>query len=441
MNFDAASAIETLDFPELIAIERSLRIYSVNALSTINFPKLQQVLENVTIEGMQSLQSVDFPELTGTGVCTLTNLNSLTQVSAPKLETVAGMSLTGAATLTAVNLPALNTVTGNLSMSAASLTVLQFPTLTTVDGTLTLTTPLLTSLRLPSLRKVGTFAAADLQSLGILDVRGMDIGTLSFAYTTLVRTKGIKLIGDETFNGNLSLVFALAATAPASAPAFPVTVEGIKVVGGLEIVGNPGNSQIPITAIEFDWLERVTGLLYFYNLNKVTRIELPNLQEVGGLKISLTNLETLLLPKLEEITGYTSGTTAAGDFDYTVSNNNITALELSKLKSVVGDISITGLIAARKLATISFPALESITGTLTIAGTSNTMFKNLSGFSILKSAAGVTISNFTQLSDFSPLAKVVCSLPNATAWKITGCGGTPANYSYETMQNTYCNND
>jgi hypothetical protein len=157
---------------------------------------------------------------------------------------------------------------------------------------------------------------------------------------------------------------------------------------------------------------------------------LSYLETAGGINLTnLGSLATLNLPALTEITGYSSGTATLGGFTYGVSSNKITTVSLPNLKSVVGNVAITGLAAAYPLATISFPALKTITGTLTITGTNNTKFTDLSGFNALTSAAGVAISNFTQLKDFEPLKGLFTPMPapelTADTWKITGCGYNP----------------
>jgi hypothetical protein len=443
-GFVANNAIETLDFPELTIIERGLLIYYADALTTVNFPNLERVLGDIIVEArnqgqMLQLQSINFPNLTAVGgTIIFTRVAGLQSFSAEKLETAGGANLSGVA-LATVNLPVLKTVNGTLVVTLAleESTSLQLPALTTVE-TLQLSCQYLTSLSLPSLKKVGTFAAVDLRSLTSLDVRGIeDIDALTLGNNTLRYTAGITLKGNETFPGRL--VLELPNLNPNAQNEFLLTVEGIKELGGLE--HTPASAVVTIKAITFPWLERVTGLLSIGNSSQLASISLPNLQSVGSFSLGrLAALATLNLPRLETITGYTNASgAAAGGFTYLPSSTVTTAITLPELKSVVGDVSFAGLASTNNLATISFPELASLTGTLIITGTSNTKFTDLSGFSKLTSAAGITINGFTNLSDFSPLKKVVCSLPDAAAWNITNCGGTPANYSYETMKSTYCN--
>jgi hypothetical protein len=431
LNINAALLVDALDFPELTVIEKGLRIYRTSSLATVNFPKLQRVTEGVAIEGssasdIMNLQTIAFPELTALGgEIKFTGIGGVQSISVGKLETASAVRVSTNA-LTNFNFPALTTVTGDLAITSTQLTELQLPALTTVEVSLALTLPALTSLELPLLKKVGTFAATDLRALATLDVRNIEeIGTLNLGSNTLRYTQGIKLIGHETFSGRLLLGLSNIGTAMDE---FPLTVEGIKVVGGLEHV--PSMNGASVKAIDFPWLERITGLLSIGYSTQLTTIKLPNLQSVGGFSLGmLAVLTTIDLPNLETITGYTSGTVTGGGFTYALTSTALTTVALPKLKSVTGNISITGLLAARPLATISFPELTNLTGTLTITGTNSTTFTDLSGFSKLTSATGVTISGFTQLKNFEPLKNVILSLTAAT-WKISGCGYNP---TYQNM--------
>jgi hypothetical protein len=473
LDFDRIIAVEHFDFPELTEVDKEFRMVYADSLKSMNFPKLQHVRENLTIQGhyggSHKKESVDLPALKNVGgtlliyywqgVATLTlpelasvggdftvnNMDKLENIILPKLETVGGhlSSITNSPALASMQFPALKSVEGNLTIpNAANLATLDFPTLKYIKGELSIQLRSLTSLdafdavesiggrlylyslanlrsiAMPSLKKVGTIYAYGLTNVAEIDVRGMEVGLLTLY---LSAQTGLTLIGDDEFSGKLYF-----GTSPSDVTEFPITVQGFRKVGGMEI-----SASSYCTALELTWIEEVAGLLNFSSGSAVRQLSLPNLKSAGGVQLSYCNsLETLNLPNLETITGYVSGTTAAGGFAYGVSSD-IASLTLPKLKSVTGNVSIIGLTAARPLATISFPELQSLTGTLTVTGTNNAVFKDLTGFSKLSSAAGVTISGFTQLNDFSPLKGVIPSL-SADTWKISGCGYNP---SYQDMLN------
>ena len=447
VDIDQATAIETLDFPELTIIQRSLRIYYADALATLNFPELQRVLENVTIEGrignasMPNLQTIAFPDLAVVGgTVKLTYASLAESFSAEKLETAGGIDVSFSNQLSAINLPALKTVNGDLSLTSTTVTTnLQLPDLHTIKGSSTLTLPGLTSLELSSLKKVGgTLSLVDLRNVRTIDVCGIEeIGTLSFGnntvvYNTITYGSGITLIGNEEFAGKLS--FNITGATGWTSNTFPVTVQGIKKVGSLEVGLNLSNSA-NLYNVNLEWLEEVTELLTVYGFSYLKYIDLPNLKKAGGLFMAgLSRIETLSLPELEKITGYTNAAgVAQGGFSYAVytSNSSLNTLSLPKLERIAGDLSITETGTNSKLTTISFPELTAITGTLTMTGRTGS-FSNL-GFDKdkLTSIAGVTISTFTNLKNFEPLKGVIPSLTAAT-WRITGCGYNP---TYQDMVN------
>ena len=495
-------SLASLNFPKLQEVIESItmqgRSSGVQNLYSIEFPALQKVGGGFTLSYWREITAVNLPQLTEVnGTFNVTYLNKAESFAAPRLETVGALTMSSCAAMTSVDFDALKTANGNVSPNLAALAEVNFPALETVTGSLSFaTSATLTALQFPalksaggltlpnaanlatldfhslkyvtgelqislqsltsldafnaldsvggrlylnnlpnltsltgllSLKKAGSLYAYELTNVTEIDVRNIEVGTLYLNGTTYNR---LTLIGNDKFPGELSF-----GALPSSVTVFPVTVQGFEEVGALTL----GVSTL--IAVDFPWLKRVNRMLQYNGGGSTEILRFTNLKSAGGLSFyNLYALQTLDFPNLEEITGYTSGTATRGDIVYYGSNRaSITALEFPKLKSVVGGITLTLSYTSGALKDIRFPKLQSITGTLTIAGASNLPITDLSGFSNLEIAAGVTISNFTQLSDFSPLRKVVCSLPDAAAWKITGCGGTPANYSYEKMTEQYCN--
>jgi hypothetical protein len=461
-NFDQAVSVTGLDFPELATVDKGVRIVYPDSLTNISFPKLQLIIEGLTVQGrysgtntlqtlefpaltevggtvnltyLRNLAGVNFPELTVAGAITSSYLDSMTFFTVPKLETVAsgGISVSSSHKITELTFPALKTVSGELYLNTSKLELLScpllerlgrlgstlpsgspspFPSLKIVDGQLSVDKTYGSNLLalFPALDSVGTlYINYGNYEEETLDMRGIKTGAIS----SLAMGK-IILLADDIFPARITVTND-----------YPFIVrEGLKSIGCLRI-----NSAQQIDAVDFSFLEYVRDEIQLSSVSRVETLEFPNLWSAGRLYFYYCNaLKTLSLPKLETITGYVSGTTTTGDFIYAVSSD-ITAIELPALRSIVGGISITGLTATRKLETVNFSALQSLTGTLTITGTNNAAFKDLSGFSALTSAGGVTISNFTQLNDFSPLRNVLPSLSTDT-WKVAGCGYNP---SYQDM--------
>jgi hypothetical protein len=426
----SAGVISITNLPKAVSVAMpqletaaGLSVQSCDLLTGLDFRALKTVtVSSLSIQYVAALTSVEFPELTAVSTLAfyIPPANTVfTSLRFPKLETANTLTVPNVASLTEVYFPLLKTVTGDFRVESTTLTNLNdFPALETVGGQLFLyNASALTSTTLPSLKKVGTYRAYGLTSLTTLDVRGItEIGSLELTGSTM---NGLTLIGDDVFPGTLYIGSVVSGVI-----GFPVTIQGFKTVGNLTV------SSSYLTAFAMPQLERVTGLVNFSSGSTIATIDLPNLASAGGIGINYYNaLTTLNLPKLATVTGYTDAAGAAkGDFTYTVSSN-IASVTLPELTSVVGNVSFTGLTAARPLATLSLPKLASLTGTLTITGTNNATFTDLSGFGALTSAGGITISNFTQLKNFAPLKNVIPAL-SADTWKVTGCGYNP---TYQNM--------
>ncbi|MDR1681516.1 MAG: hypothetical protein LBS12_07035 [Prevotellaceae bacterium] len=429
LHLDQASSIRTIDFPELALVEKNLRIYYADSLLQMHFPKLQ-VVENLTLQGRsagtQNLRAVELPELTEvTGTLNISYLNATTSFAAPRLATAGALTISSCAAMTSLDFGALTTVNGGIDIQALNITSLDgFGALESIGGRLyCYNTAKLASLAgMASLRSAGTYYLYGCTALTQFDVRGVQTASIDLYNSTMT---GLTITGDTDFAGRLYF-----GALPSGTAAFPVTVQGIENVGELHVATSY------ITTLTLPWVKTVSRRLTL-SCGSVTAISLPNLRTVGGVTVSsCAALTTLSIPDLTAVTGYTDASGAtAGSFTYTVSSN-ITKVELPKLQSIAGSLSITGLTATRPLATIRFPVLESISGTLTIAGTNNAVFKDLSGFTALTSAAGVTIGNFTQLRNFCPLQGVIHSL-NDNTWKISGCGYSP---TYQNMLDEECSN-
>jgi hypothetical protein len=460
-----STATKTLDFPELKVIDKDLLI-STDSLETMNFPKLQKVTGNITAQGRGyglNLSSIDFPELQKAGGDVhIYKCKQLEHFSAPKLETVSGnFTVEECPLLADVNCLSLKTVGGNISLFPLSnvLTSLQFPALTSAENLMIDNAPNLTSLRFPalkyikdamslggmnlvsleafnaldsvggqlylsnlpnlsslrlsSLKKINMLYVYQLNNIAEIDLRGIKVNSLELYGT--VRSD-FTLIGDDDFPGQI--LFNLSSTDIS----VPLTVRGFKNVGNIIF-----SAAEPA---DFPWLENVTGLLNMPAGRSAKVISLPNLKSAGGIQIGVfSDLETLNLPKLETITGYTDTRGSVTGFSYSLSSPALSVLELPALKSVTGNITVSGLNSnsyySYKLSDIRFPALESLVGTLSITGSNYALFTDLSGFDKLKSVGGITISGFPELKDFEPLKNVI-PLENPVFWKISGCGYNPS---------------
>jgi hypothetical protein len=416
VNFDQTTALKSIDFAELINVDKGLRIYYADSLANINFPKLKQVIENVTLQGRNSSHSplsVEFPALqTVSGTFTVTYLPKTESIIFPELKTVAALSVNNCASLTAIDLRALETASGNDDTGGLTLTGLSE----------------LRALNLSSLKRAAAISFTGLVNIAEIDVHDADALSLEWNASAAPKTD-LKLTGPDEFSGKFKF------TAPSSITEYSVTVQGFRKVGDVDFGG--GNANVDLN---LSFIEEVTGKLNFSNASG-TRIDLSNLKSTGELSFgSYLTAGTINLANLEYVTGNTTSGNAGTGIFYSV-YYNLVSLEFPKLKSVEGNIAISGIRSVRPLKQILFPKLESISGNLEIGGDgNNTVFTDLD-FGSLTYATGVKITGLKELKDFASFGGLFNPAPilDESAWNVTNCGYNP---SYQDMiDGKYGDND
>jgi hypothetical protein len=408
LALSSCAALASADFSALKTATGNITFSACNVLAAVDFDALTTVTGNLS-PNLTALAEVNFPKLeTVTGALSFATSATLTALQFPTLKSAGSLTIPNAANLTTLHFPALKTVTGELSVQLYKLTSLDaFGSVETVGERLYLNNlPGLTSLAgLSSLMSAGTVYASGLTDVTEIDVRRWEVASWELYGSTLT---GLTLTGDPDFPGRL--YFGNAAP--------PVIVQGIENVGELVVAAGG------LAALELPWLKKVSRLLNISG-NNLTSISLPNLRSAGKVTLSgSTNMEALSLPELETVTGYTSGTVTGGGFTFSPydSGGKLEEIVLPKLKSIVGNLEHWNII---HVATISYPALRSIKGTLDLRGAWGVdNFEDLSGFSTLTSVDGVTISSLPQLKNFEPLKQVIPGLTSAT-WRVTSCGYNP----------------
>ena len=401
---DNNSTLKTLDLRSLQIMRGPLNMYG-KFLETLELAKLQKVAGVLSCTDMNLLEKIIFPELSEvTGNLIVAGAN-IKEASYPKLETLTNLYLTGAA-LTKAEFPKLKTLSGDLSV--------QSPTLTTLNGLAALESvknisvsgaKALSSLAgLRSLKSAVRIQFYNAESLTEIDLRGMEVGTLEISGTSWTNLS--RIAGDEEFAGKLSFSTQGIATLP--------EIVGFRRVEQLSI------SPFELVTLDAGWLEKVTGEFSCSSSNNETlaTINLPNLKSVGSLTFLAT--ETLNVPGLETIGGGASLRLTA----------KAARVAFPKLRSIAGPLNIYNQTNTvdHPLASLSFPALETIDGTLTLqnsyAASRFVNFTNLDGFSKLRAVKGVTITRFANLVDFKGLKNAVRSFTRYE-WNVTNNGYNP----------------
>ena len=246
-----------------------------------------------------------------------------------------------------------------------------------------------------------------------INIKGIQIKDLYIGGTTL---PDLNLTGDDIFDGAFSLnVF------PSTLATMP-TITGFKTVKSLLLyTGYNYRNNIELKGIEI-----VKEELHFSSCSNVKIFNLPNLKETGTIKFTYCNeVRELNLPALEKITSYTKEGTEniLGGFNFNVTSN-IEKINLSSLKTVIGDFKVESIDSDATITKIDAPKLETVSGAFIISGQPNSKFNDLSTFAALKSVASVSISKLSGLSSFEGLKGLISTL-ESTKWTVSDCAYNP----------------
>lgn len=423
-------------FPQLQTVGETLNmdgVYGKNApLAEISFPSLKEA-GNIWLGGYQKAGKIELPELTRCGDITLFFLNTVYAMITPKLQTLSGKlsipeqteitelvfpALRTAGTIevlskkvNAIELPLLNAIDNDLRLATVSVKSIKgFTALTSIKGELYLRDlPNMSALELPaSLREIGilTLNNRQVNAPSEIDVRGYNIKEIRLEVSTPV-----KLIGDEVYNGTLTVN-------PSSLTTFP-QLQGFVEIDSLSFGGYISN----INDLQVPCIKKIKKGFQVPN-NNVQAFNMPDLESVGGDFIinhfqGLT-VDVLDFPKLKKV---------AGNFNVMVQSESTKTLRLSALQSIGGNCSIGTGFDSRCLSSILFPGLETIGGKLTIYAEyadwyPNTALTNLDGFSMLKKVNAIEVSTQSVLESFEGLKNAFPSI-NETGWKAFDNGYNP----------------
>ena len=256
---------------------------------------------------------------------------------------------------------------------------------------------------LTALKSVGEWQIYNLPAISEVNVKGLELGTLSLQGSTII---GTKVVGDRVFSGILSLNDA----SNSQVQEMPV-LEGIEVLGGFSL------SAQSMTTFEWPGIKEITGKIEFSSVNAATRISMPDLEKVGTLKFSYVNrVQSVELPKLVSV---------EENVEWQVTSSAMTKVELPELASVGGNFTLQ--LGTNPVSVVSMPKLTTIGGELKLPGSNwskNNSLTNLDGFSALTSVGKVTIQYHAALVSFAGLKHVVDALEDSQ-WTVSGNGYNP----------------
>jgi len=467
------SWIRTLDFPELVNIDKGLQITTSDSLVSMAFPKLNNIVQNMTVQGswgVNKLEAVEFPALTKVGGdINITNWREVTKVNMPNLESTVALSVTSLPKNESLVIPKLKSTLGNLSISSNTiltdldLSLLRFidgdfrfennnaiehlnglrtleeatgeifisnlAALKNIDGLKSLTTigkrlylsnwPVLEDAKLTGISNIGSVGGEIIIS---------QIPFSHFSGLALTRTGTLSLYGngvtsiEEIDVRNLEIETALNIQNITT----PFTLKGKDICNY--------NLNISGSSLNLEGFKEVKAFTYNLSANQGAT-QSAGIEKVNGdLTISVYGFDNFAMPKLTEVGGRMSLSASNGVKTATfpllqsigVANFEVGFLEsftLPKLETVNGNCTVrTGAYNADNLADLQMPALKTVNGILELAGYSsyygNSKLTNFDGFLTVASVAGVVINNNAALTDYTGLKNAIASFA-ATEWKVS----------------------
>lgn len=383
LHLENWSNVNQVSFPELVACG-DFYMYTFPMLTQLEFPKLQRCEEKVLLLSCSELTEVSFPALEWMKNMEIRLCRKVSKLDLSSLKEVGEkLDLQDLAITDLSGLRSLEKVGGRFNLQG-------MPEVTSLDG-------------LAALKSVGEWQIYNLPAISEVNVKGLELGTLSLQGSTII---GTKVVGDRVFSGVLSLNDA----SNSQVQEMPV-LEGIEVVGGFSL------SAQSMTTFEWPGIKEITGKIEFSSVNAATRISMPDLEKVGTLKFGYVNrVQSVEFPKLVSV---------EENVEWQVTSSAMTKVELPELASVGG--SFTLQLGTNPVSVVSMPKLATIGGELKLPGSNwskNNSLTSLDGFSALTSVGKVTIQYHTALVSFAGLKHVVDALEDSQ-WTVSGNGYNP----------------
>ena len=281
-------------------------------------------------------------------------------------------------------------------------------------------------------------------TLSNLLIEELDLSRINFNGNTLTLQcdRLNKIVGSETFNGNLLLL-------PQSCRLTEFTLEGIlnmqgnfeckdyfyvkrfimpfvNVAGDITIALNSGSVDTG-AEIEFPKLQEIGGALTLGENTNANKIDFPLLKRILGLCSVTTSYlkDDIEFSNLESI-GTEAGSTQA---EFNINKTNILCPKLKTIHggvNIITDVAMFGMTANN----ISYPNVESISGDLSITCPFSAFGPNgieSIDFSGLKSVKSINISGQGDINNFSTFKYLFENniLTEASQWTVTDCDYNP----------------
>ena len=389
----------------------------------IVFSALKRVGNELTIQYFPKLQGIYLPALESVaGTASFTDMALIGSIAMTELYSAGGLTIKNCKEISTIELPGL-TSCGEFSVDANKVNKFNISALRDAFGNMTLSNLL---------------------------IEELDLSRINFNGNTLTLqcNRLNKIVGSETFNGNLLLL-------PKNCRLTEFTLEGIlnmqgnfeckdyfyvkrfimpfvNVAGDITIALNTGSVDTG-AEIEFPKLQEIGGALTLGKNINANKIDFPLLKRIlGSCSVTTSSLkDDIEFSNLESI-GTEAGSTQA---EFNINKTNILC---PKLKTIHGGVNIiTGAAMFGMTANnISYPNVESISGDLSITCPFSAFGPNgivSIDFSGLKSVKSINISGQGDINNFSTFKYLFENniLTEASQWDVTDCGYNP---TYQDMK-------
>ncbi|TKG90140.1 hypothetical protein EYV94_24365 [Puteibacter caeruleilacunae] len=388
VTFDQLNKVELIDLSRLTSVGGRFEVNSLTALNSIKLDVLGNVDNAIEFEGFDALLSLHMPKLSRAGSLKisggwsgalleelevpelttvnneieLSSLSALLNVQLPKLTQAGSLKIAGSwgvAVLEGIDCPELTSLNNELNVSNVAMEELSFPKLTSCP-----------SINFTGIEKVTSLDLSQIKNLETLElVSGYVLEDLSLPQN----------INELTLNGG------------SLATVFP-TLHGVETVAEKLTVTNYKLPKITISSVkELKMYSQTSG-------QNQTELEFVDLEIIGELEISLTELETFEAPKLKKMDKLNLKNPWA-----------LKAIEIPLLREITSELIIKGANWA--------------------GAASNCLMSDLNAFAAVTKIGSVDIVYCANLNDFSGLKNAIPSLSEEN-WKVENCQYNP---TYQNM--------
>lgn len=416
----ANSPMERIQFPSLTTVDGAMTLGYWSKVYVFEMPKLEKVGGVMTFQTWASIEEVELPLLTSAGGVAFNTVTSSLSASLPELKTLDGVLTLNSAGITSISTPKLESVGGVFYIYAACTKLTSFD-FSSLEHVyqLNIRSTVMTGLK----DYFPALKTVDdflyLYSCTAFD-GDLDVSGMSIGTLYIF---GSSFTNMTAIKGDDHFEGKLTIYAPlATVTEFP-NIE-FKSIRSLAITSGTSTTYFS-GVIDLKNVEVVTEDLTFTSCTYATGINCEKLTHAGSIALTAcNNVTSISFPALEEVTGFD---TTAGNFTYSVSSS-IQELNLPNLVSVDGNFSMTLVNSTAPITKIGFEKIKTIGGTLTMSGHStsiaNPYFNDLSTFSTLESVGGVSITMFSSLADFSGLSGIFSAFDGS--WTVSGCSYNPS---------------